>query len=255
MKSYIADFTEEKNQLEFGSLSETLLRELDEDAIILQMLQHHDQNINMGLDDTKAPYFEKGVQHYLDHGYTVGLRNSGGRSVANDLGVFNFSLISKVKYSTEELYFFFYNFLKDALAPLDLDIRVGLVEGAYCPGTFDISIGGKKIAGTAQRRIKDNVLVGAYLSVNGDQFRRSNVIKEFYEISKGPIIVDVNKLTTLEDEYKSELSVASVKSLIIKQFEKQFGSATQIDLDEIRIMKSYQMNRERLINQDIKFLK
>lgn len=171
MRGIIADFTENEGIKKLGAISDVTLRTIEENTIVLSMHQHHKKNINMGLDDTRAPFFKEGVQHYIDNGYTVSTRNSGGRSVANDLGVLNFSLILQNDLSASENYMMFYNFVKDALSPLGLQIDVGLVEGAYCPGKFDVSIDGKKIMGTAQRRIGKRVLVGGYLSVNGDQNR------------------------------------------------------------------------------------
>ena len=44
-------------------------------------------------------------------------------------------------------------------------------------GKFDLSVR-KKIAGIAQRRVKDGVVV-MYLSVNGDQFARGQMVKQF----------------------------------------------------------------------------
>ncbi len=55
------------------------------------------------------------------------------------------------------------------------------IADSYCPGTYDLSIDGKKIAGTAQRRIKDGVAVMMYLSINGDQPARGSLVRRFYQ--------------------------------------------------------------------------
>ncbi len=233
MRGIIADLTQEKNISKVAGIGEVLLRSLQEDTMVLIMLQHHDENINIGLDDTRAPYFLDGVEHYRKHGYSVGTRNSGGRSVANDLGVLNFSLIIKNDKTAAENYMYFYSFLKDALAPLNLNFSVGQVNGAYCPGKFDISINGKKVAGTAQRRIKDKLTIGAYLSVNGDQNKRSQIISDFYKITQDVIEVFPEKLTTLQDELGSTLDVKTVKDLLIKHFKSITTESENLDLSQL----------------------
>lgn len=253
MKGIIADLTSRKDIREVGAVGDALLRTLKEDSMVLIMLQHHEKNINMGLDDTRAPFFDDGVAHYKKHGYSVGTRNSGGRSVANDLGVLNFSLILNNKKSAHENYLFFYHFMKDALAPLNLTFDVGQVDGAYCPGKFDISINGKKVAGTAQRRIGTNVTVGAYLSVNGDQKERSQIISDFYKITQDSIVVYPEKLTTLQDELHEPLSVDRVKDLLIKHFESLSDEIELLDINKLddNLLDSA---KKRKAQQDSKYL-
>ncbi len=252
MKGIIADLTHEPNITNVAGIGDVLLRTLPEDTMVLIMLQHHEKNINMGLDDTRAPFFKEGVQHYRDHGYTVGTRNSGGRSVANDLGILNFSLIIRNNKSASENYMYFYNFLTDALKPLGLKIDVGQVDGAYCPGKFDISINGKKIAGTAQRRVGDKLTVGAYLSVNGDQKERSQIISDFYKITKDVIEVFPEKLTTLQDELNEELSVETVKNLVINHF-KTITTSNEIFDGSTLDNNLLQSARKRSKDQDKKY--
>lgn len=253
MKGMIVDFTKQAFHAPLGAIGETLLRTLDDDLIVLQMFQHPKKSISMGIDDTRAPLFLDGVAHYEKKGYHVSIRNSGGRSVANDLGVLNFSLIQKSNMNLNEVYQMFCKFLINALKPLNLNIRVGEVSGAYCPGAYDISIDGKKIAGTAQRRIKDNVLVGAYLGVNGDQNRRSHDIKEFYEISQGAIRVDPTKLTTLEQEYGEPLSVDTIINLIQNAFTEMVDELIPFDITKLD-PKVMEASKERLSDQNQRYL-
>lgn len=254
MKGIIADFTKIKELSSIAGVGDYILRTIPQDTMVLQIFQHPKKSINMGLDDTRAPFFHEGIQHYLDNGYTVSTRNSGGRSVANDMGVLNFSLILKNNLGSTENYMMFYNFLKDALAPLNLDFYVGEVNSAYCPGAFDISINGKKVAGTAQRRIGDNVLVGCYLSVNGDQNKRSQIISDFYKITKDVIQVDPKKLTTLQDEMQQDLDVDYVKTLIFDHFKSLTTEHANFDLNAVD-KNMVESAKERAIAQDKKYLK
>lgn len=251
MKGIIADFTNETNPSIAGAKGDVLLRTVDENTIILQMFRHHQKNINMGLDDTRAPFFHDGIDFYKANGYTVSTRNSGGRSVANDKGVLNFSLIMQNDKTAAENYLTFYNFLKDALEPLGLTFDVGEVKGAYCPGKFDISVNGKKVCGTAQRRIGNRILVGGYLSVNGDQLKRSQIIADFYKITQDTLVVSPDKLTTLQDELHQDLSTDEVKELLFNHFKKITSSIETLDeVSETQIQASL----KRAQNQNTKYL-
>ena len=62
-----------------------------------------------------------------------------------------------------------------------LGIEIGEVADSYCPGKYDLSIKGKKIAGIAQRRVKEGVAIMMYLSVNGDQNLRGKIVRSYYQ--------------------------------------------------------------------------
>jgi octanoyl-[GcvH]:protein N-octanoyltransferase len=55
------------------------------------------------------------------------------------------------------------------------------IVGSYCPGSYDLSIGGKKFAGISQRRMRGGVAVQIYLCVDGSGSERAALIGEFYK--------------------------------------------------------------------------
>lgn len=219
MKGFILDFGNVKDTKEFSGISDQVLRNLKKDTIVLQMFSQVTPTISIGFDDTKAPHFDDGVAHYKAQGYQVGIRGAGGRSVVNDEGVFNFSLLFKTDLTSHEQYVFYYQFLQDALAPLNIHFELGLVEGAYCPGKYDISIEGRKVSGTASRSVLGNAVVGGFLAVNGDQQHRSEVISRFYEITDDVIRVRPETMITVEEAAGRFVSVDEVKQLITHHFE------------------------------------
>ena len=233
MKGYLLDFGLVEDPQKFTGISDQAFRTLGENEMILQMFSQKIPSISIGYDDTKAPHFKEGVEHYRSKGLKVGIRGAGGRSVANDEGILNFSILFKSQEPSHAQYVFFHKFIQDALKPLGLNFDLGEVTGAYCPGTYDISIDGKKVAGTASRQVKDNTLVGCYLGVNGDQYKRSKVISEFYEITKDVIRVDTNKLTTIEDQLDRPISVQEVKDLLIAHFKTITDSLENYDISKI----------------------
>lgn len=220
MKGYILDFKTVEDPKEFTGISDQVLRQLEDDTIVLQLFSRTSPTISIGYDDTKSPHFDQGVDWLRSQGYKVGIRGAGGRAVVNDEGILNLSLMFKATMTPHEQYQYFYNFMQDALKPLNINLELGLVEGAYCPGTYDISINERKVSGTSSRVVLNNALVGGYLSVNGDQKQRSEVISRFYEITDDVIRVQPNKMTTIEEEIGREISFKEVKNLIIDHFHK-----------------------------------
>ena len=73
--------------------------------------------------------------------------------------------------------------LKEMFAEFD-EIEAREIVGSYCPGSYDLSIDGKKFAGISQRRLKKGVAVQIYLCVNGSGSERAEMIRRFYELSK-----------------------------------------------------------------------
>ena len=233
MKGLLLDFNQVDDARSLSGVSDQVLRTLKDDEMVLQMFTQTGPAISIGYDDTKAPHFDAGVAHYKKEGIKVSIRGAGGRSVASDEGILNFSILMKNQKTSHDLYVFFYEFIQDALRPLNLHFDLGEVTGAYCPGTYDISLAGKKVAGTASRKVNGNALIGCYLGVNGNQNARSKVISEFYEITQDVIRVQPNKLTTLSEQAHREVSIQEVKEMLITQFQTLTGTLTDYDLNQL----------------------
>src|SRR5699024_11580083 len=63
-------------------------------------------------------------------------------------------------------------------------IKAYEIVGSYCPGDYDLSIGGIKFAGISQRRVRNGVAVQIYMDIEGSSKKRAKFVKEFYNISK-----------------------------------------------------------------------
>lgn len=48
--------------------------------------------------------------------------------------------------------------MKRMLKSYEAKIEAYEIEGSYCPGSYDLSIGGKKFAGISQRRLRAGLL-------------------------------------------------------------------------------------------------
>ncbi|OLN24205.1 octanoyltransferase [Domibacillus antri] len=145
---------------------------------------HHD-TVVLGIQDTKLPFLKEGVQVLEDAGFRVIVRNSGGLAVMLDEGVLNLSLImpdTEKGIDIDRGYEAMYALIRRMFPGVTIDAYE--IVGSYCPGSYDLSIGGKKFAGISQRRLRKGVAVQIYLCVNGSGSDRAEPIRDFYEAAK-----------------------------------------------------------------------
>lgn len=173
----------------------------------------------LGMKDTRLPFLIDGLQVLKEAGYDSIIRNSGGLGVINDAGVLNVSWIfpKTLAATTDAAYQRMVDLMREAFP--EKEIAAYEIPNSYCPGTFDLSMDGKKIAGTAQRRIKAGIAVMMYLSVNGDQHYRGEVVRTFYQRSlkeqfgtNGYPAVEPTSMTTLQDVLQRSFSVSEAAS-------------------------------------------
>ncbi|HZH62488.1 MAG TPA: lipoate--protein ligase family protein [Metabacillus sp.] len=146
----------------------------------------HHQTIVLGIQDTKLPFLDEGIQFLKDQGYPVIVRNSGGLAVVLDKDVLNISLIfpeSEKGIDIDRGYDAMLDLIKHMLKDYGANIEAREIVGSYCPGSYDLSINGKKFAGISQRRLRGGVAVQIYLCVTGSGEERADLIRQFYEIS------------------------------------------------------------------------
>jgi octanoyl-[GcvH]:protein N-octanoyltransferase len=144
---------------------------------------HHD-TIVLGIQDTRLPHLQDGIQYLEDQGFQVIVRNSGGLAVVLDEGVLNISLIFPEKERTIDInqgYDTMKALVDHLLDPYGVTFDAYEIIGSYCPGSYDLSIGGQKFAGISQRRMRGGVAVQIYLCVNGSGSERAALIRDFYK--------------------------------------------------------------------------
>jgi octanoyl-[GcvH]:protein N-octanoyltransferase len=144
----------------------------------------HHNTIVLGIQDTRLPHLKDGIDYLEASGYRVIVRNSGGLAVVLDEGVLNISLILPEKEGTIDInqgYDTMTALVEQLLEPYGASFEAYEIVGSYCPGSYDLSIGGKKFAGISQRRLRGGVAVQIYLCVDGSGSNRAAVIGEFYK--------------------------------------------------------------------------
>ena len=191
----------------------------------------------LGMMDTKIGHFEKGLKVLKQYKHDVVVRNSGGLGVVSDPGILNVSLIyptGKERLTIDQGYQFMLDFIRATFSDFPQTIEAYEISNSYCFGDYDLSIEGRKIAGISQRRIKDGVAIMIYISVNGNQDHRAQMLREFYETGRDgsepagrypDILPEV--MTTLEDAYQTSFSVQDIKERMLQHFNWQDGEYTE----------------------------
>lgn len=147
----------------------------------------HLQTAVLGIQDTKLPDLQAGLDFLEESNVDWVVRNSGGLAVLLDEGVLNISLIfpdTEKGIDINRGYDTMWELVRFMFEDFDCHIEAREIVGSYCPGSYDLSIKGKKFAGVSQRRIRKGVAVQVYLCVNGSGQERAELVREFYHRAK-----------------------------------------------------------------------
>lgn len=198
------------------ALEELLCRRAGEGGPSIVHLWRHPRAFVMGLRDSRLPGAPQASRWLEGQGYNVAVRNSGGAAVPLDLGVVNVSLI-RPKRSMGDLNFrndfeSMYELIALALREAGGDVEKGEIIGAYCPGDFDLSIGGRKFCGIAQRRQQHAFVVQAFVVAEGAGSEKAKLARAFYERAAEGAPADAAYPRVTED------SMASLAELLGQQF-------------------------------------
>ena len=167
------------------ALDEVIGREVGDDlrSPLVHIWRHH-RGFVMGLRDSRLPGAEQGVNWLREQGYEVAVRNSGGAAVPLDLGVVNLSVIFPNPGKSLDFrddFMIMVDLIKGALQDCGVQVEAGEIAGAYCPGDYDLSIGGRKFCGIAQRRLAKAFIVQAFVVVDGSGEERRRLVRGFYD--------------------------------------------------------------------------
>lgn len=211
----------------------------------------HHNTVVLGIQDTKLPLLTEARQFLSTQGYQSIVRNSGGLSVVLDEGVLNISLILPEKDKGIDInrgYDTMWQLVQDMFAEYNQQIVAGEIVGSYCPGSYDLSIDGRKFAGISQRRLRKGVAVQIYLCVNGSGSARAGLVKQFYEIAKNgeptkfayPEIVP-EVMASLSELIGENFTISDVMLRLLNQLKKNSLSlyAGQLNAFELELFPGF----------------
>lgn len=221
----------------------------------------HHNTIVLGIQDTKVPYLRDGVEYLKDKGYRVIVRNSGGLAVVLDEGVLNLSLILPEFEKGIDInrgYDTMWELIRYMLKDYNADIKAFEVVGSYCPGSYDLSINGKKFAGISQRRLRSGVSVQIYLCVNGSGSKRADIIKGFYEAAlKGEEtkftypLINPTTMASLSELLQIEVTIPDLMLKLLQTLKQLSGQIYSKGLTEGE-QELYHTNYIRMVERNQK---
>ncbi|GIN57158.1 biotin/lipoate A/B protein ligase family protein [Lederbergia ruris] len=219
----------------------------------------HPPTLVLGIQDTKLPDLHAGLRFLEEKNYKGIVRNSGGLAVALDEGVLNLSLIfpdTEKGIDINRGYDAMWELVKLMFADLDCDIEAREIVGSYCPGSYDLSINGKKFAGISQRRIRKAVAVQIYLCVSGSGTKRAALVKEFYERAQYQVStkfvfpdIRVNVMASISELLGVEFSIQSVMQRFLHVMN---GKCDKLFMDQLHgvELEWFQEYYERMIRRN-----
>ena len=123
-----------------------------------------------GLRDRRLPRAVDAMNGIRARGTAVCVRPSGGAAVPLNPGVVNVSLILPNPGHAINIHDDFRemaSIIAESLNPWSTQAQTGEVQGAFCPGDYDVSVGGLKFCGIAQRRQAKAYIITAFIIVEG----------------------------------------------------------------------------------------
>ncbi|WP_246070522.1 lipoate--protein ligase family protein [Paenibacillus kobensis] len=168
------------------ALDELLCRRTGEGGPPVCHIWRHSGAFILGQRDARLPHAAEALLALEAQHYKTAVRSSGGAAVPLDDGVVNVSLILPMASSGAGARFNrdferMYELIAEALAPAGARVDKGEVEGAYCPGDYDLSIAGRKFCGIAQRRQAKAFIIQAFIVAEGSGSMRAAAIRAFYD--------------------------------------------------------------------------
>lgn len=211
----------------------------------------HDNFIILGLQDMRLEHLDEGLKVLREKDYHYIVRNSGGLGVVLDGGVLNVSLVIPKKDvpSIDDGYDKMLEIIQKSFP--ELEIKAYEIVGSYCPGSYDLSVDGKKFAGISQRRIKEAVAVQIYLAVEGSGSKRAEVMKDFYDVSSNPPRLDMNPDVMISlSELIDGLTVTDAEERILKTVETLFGDIQKSEQLTKDALDLFNKQRERMVERN-----
>ncbi|SES18834.1 lipoate--protein ligase family protein [Salipaludibacillus aurantiacus] len=219
----------------------------------------HDRTVVLGIQDSRLPFIDKGVQFLRNEGYEVIVRNSGGLAVVLDPAVYNLSLIfrDEKNLTIDRGYDLMVAFTRLLLHDVGV-IEDGEIKESYCPGRYDLSVNGQKFAGISQRRLRGGVAVQIYLAMSGSGSERASLIREFYSRAVNgaatkfeyPRIMP-EKMASLEEISGHTFTSEKLNERLLLQLQKLSGKLGIYELDSTD-WERYENNIERIVKRNEK---
>lgn len=129
--------------------------------------------------DKHTPGFPAAVEASKNAGFLPLRRSSGGRAIVFHPGCMALSWTSfgeDALGGIDSRFETFTVWIRDAMRSLGLQAEIGELENEYCPGEWSVHIGGRKVAGVAQRVSPPGAQVSAVITLEEAELSNSVLV-------------------------------------------------------------------------------
>lgn len=140
--------------------------------------------------ETRLPHFERAAVEMQASGWQVFLRKSGGGACPVGPGTVQVSIIEAAfpAVSMKEKYNALAELIQSALCAFQINSQTGSIPQAYCPGSYDLAVEGRKIAGMSQHWFRNRIgthciVTSASVNIEEPPDTLASVINRFYSLS------------------------------------------------------------------------
>ncbi|MFQ5793453.1 MAG: biotin/lipoate A/B protein ligase family protein [Candidatus Bipolaricaulia bacterium] len=208
-------------------------------------LWRNETTLVVGRFDPKRPGFGRGVAYARELGLTVVQRISGGGAVLHEPGCLNFSVSipePEAFMGVREAFVSLCDGVIRGLETLGISCGFGRVPEAFCDGSHNLIVNGKKIAGTAQARRRGFILVHGTLFVDGNLDRMTRIINGFYRsIDEEQAETHADAVTTLSRELGRPVSLEEVAAALAEGYRAmgtiESGTVLKGELEMAKLLK------------------
>jgi lipoate-protein ligase A len=153
--------------------------------------------------ETRLPHFREASNQMAVAGWPIVVRKSGGGACPIGLGTVQVSTIEPASGATMNAkYDALAELIQSTLGSFRIVSRTGRVANAYCPGTYDLAVQGKKIAGLSQHWFRNRcgircVVTSASINIEEAPDALAGAVNRFYESAGSPTRCQSAALTNM----------------------------------------------------------
>jgi octanoyl-[GcvH]:protein N-octanoyltransferase len=154
--------------------------------------------------ETRLPHFDGATANMKAIGWPVLLRKSGGGACPVGAGTVQVSMIEAAfpAATMNAKYALLARLIQATLGSFHITALTGSVAGAFCPGSYDLAVQGKKIAGMSQHWFRNRrgihcVVTATSINIEEPPDLLAGVVNRFYESAGSPLRCQPAALTNI----------------------------------------------------------
>ena len=224
-----SEVAETTPQQDMELVRQTLAR-LDESRIGMLRLYRPMPTAAFSPRDTVTPRYDEAAVVMRTLGFEPVERRAGGQLAVYDENALVIDLVAphdEPRIQIHERFKFFSSAIVSALSTLSIDARIGALSGEYCPGDYSVNGAGSiKLAGLAQRVVKNGYHIGAVISVTRSENAKLAVIESYRILGIDFDPTTFGAITDLELTISTDLIYEAIQASVLNIASTSFPFST-----------------------------